>query len=337
MHRRAFIGSTAGAIAGVAAAGKVTVLDAAGPTAQQPHRAIATLRAAKRNEVEGNIDRLRAAYHSDAMVIDPGVITPVVGRAGIVETMRKNSEQRKLLYFYYRQPQVLEMRNAALVVSNYEAGYTEDGKTVEDSGKSTSVVLLGATPPLIALEVLIPNLYSGGYGSLGSGVARNRFGIFPLRALGQPGESARLAGGGENEVLYALVGRINDAFVSGDTAEVLKYSNTSGIFLVGDYSPFYIAGADDVKEHLADFYRTSKVNAVRSSNPVVRIWGGTAAVAFDFDIDYLVNGQNRRSPGRAVYTFAQRGAPGARWAMATCGTSHLVFRNIGDPYPQPAG
>jgi hypothetical protein len=129
------------------------------------------------------------------------------------------------------------------------------------------------------------------------------------------------------------VQKINDAWVSGNPADILKLANKSGVFLIGDYSPFFIAGAGAIKEHFADFYKTSKVNSLRSQNPVVRIWGDTAAVYFDFDLDYNLGGKSRRSPGRAVYTFARTGA----WRMAACAASHLVLKNIGDPYPIAAG
>ena len=105
------------------------------------------------------------------------------------------------------------------------------------------------------------------------------------------------------------------------------------MFLVGDYSPYYITGDDDLKQHFADFYRTSRVNSVRALDPIVRIWGNVAAVAFNFDLDYTINDKTRRSPGRGLYTFVRRGAPNLSWGMAACAASHLVLRNIGDPYP----
>ena len=107
------------------------------------------------------------------------------------------------------------------------------------------------------------------------------------------------------------------------------------MFLIGDYSPYYITGTDEVREHFADFYKTSRVNAIRELQPTVKIWGDTAAVAFTFDLDYTINNVNRRAPGRAVYTFARRGAARLPWGMAACAASHLVQGDIGDPYPLP--
>jgi hypothetical protein len=120
--------------------------------------------------------------------------------------------------------------------------------------------------------------------------------------------------------------------VTGKAEDLLKYASSRGVYLVGDYSPYYISGASDVRQHFADFYKTSKVNFVRETDPTVRIWGDMAAVAFNFDLDYTINGNNKRSPGRAVYTFS-RGTPGPQWTMAACAASHLVLRDIGDPYP----
>jgi len=327
MNRRTFIGSCA---LGTVAA---TVARSQSRPSSAGARAISALISARRLETQANIDQLRRVYHSDAIRVEPGTLKPSVGRAEIVENIRKSAQERRLLYFYYRQPQVLEVGNLALVVSNYEAGYDDGGKAVEDGGKVTSVVMLGPSQPLITQEAIVPNIYAGGYGALGTALTPPRFGMFPLRALGPNPVEASNAGGGENDILFQQVRQINNSWLSGNTNEVLKYANRTGVFLVGDYSPYYITGNDDVKQHFADFYRTSKVNSVRALDPIVRIWGNVAAVAFNFDLDYTINGKTRRSPGRGLYTFARRGALNLPWGMAACAASHLVLRNIGDPYP----
>jgi hypothetical protein len=263
-------------------------------------------------------------------------LEPVVGRAAISNRVKEKTRPQRLLYFYYRQPQVHTVGNSALVISNYEAGYEEGGQTIEENGKTSNVVLLGPTQPLIALEVIVPNLSAGGYGALGTPL-KPHFGIFPLRALGEgAGAASPNAGGGENDVLYSQVRAINNAWVTGNADDLLKHGDKSAVFLIGDYSPFYITGTEAIKQHFADFYKTSKVNFIRERDPVVKIWGSVAAVYFNFDLDYSLGGQRRHSPGRAVYTFSQRGAPGVPWAMAACAASHVVARNIGDPYPTTA-
>lgn len=336
MRRRAFItSSVSGAIAGTVAATARGVPSAEAAQPRATDRALRALRAARQLEITGDVDPLRSSYHSDAMVVEPGSIKPVIGRAPILENSRRIAQERKLVYFYYRQPQALVLGNNAVVASNYEAGYSIGGRTVEDSGKSINVVLLGPAEPLIALDVVVPNIYQGSYGALGTALARPRFGRFPVRALGEPVAPATTAGGRENDVLFGLVRRINAAWVEGNPTALLRMVNTSGVFLVGDYSPYYISGLNDVKDHFADFYKDGRVNSLREVSPSVRIWGDVAAVAFDFDLDYVVGGQQRRSPGRAVYTFGRRGAPGVPWAMTSCSASHLVFANIGDPYPLP--
>lgn len=329
--RRAFINTcalTAGAVATArfGSAAQTGVSDAAS-------RALGALNAAKLLEAKGDYRALQTAYHSDAILVEPGSVQPNIGRASIAENIRKGSEKRRLLYFYYRQPQVVVIGNAALVVSNYEAGYDSGGKTTEDTGKTTSVVLLGPDQPLITQDVQVPNIYAGGYGPLGTALSAPRFGLFPIRVLGPDPAPAKSAGGGENDVLFNTVRRINESWVTGKAEDLLKFANRTGVFLVGDYSPFYISGVEDVRQHFADFYRTSKVTFVRELAPTVRIWGDAAAVAFNFDLDYTINGKARRSPGRAVYTFARSGTTDVQWAMAACAASHLVLRDIGDPYP----
>jgi hypothetical protein len=336
MQRRTFLRSS---VAGVITGSLATHLESAhaAPTPQDASaRALAALRAARRLETQGNLAGLRTTYHSDAVLLDPALAKPSVGRAEIVASMSAVAPQRRLLYFYYRQPQVVQAGNAALVVSNYESGYRVGDSTVEDSGKTANVVLLGPNPPLIAQEVRVPNIYAGSYGSLGTALARPRIGRFPLRALGQPPfRVPTTAGGGENDVLFGLVRRIDRAWVEGRPEEILRMSNPSGTFLIGDYSPFYITGTEALREHFADFYSTGRVTSLQELSPVVRIWGNMAAVAFDFDLDYAINNQQRRAPGRAVYTFVRTTAVPGRWTMVACAATHLVAANIGDPYPLP--
>jgi hypothetical protein len=338
MRRRAFIASCA--------AGAITAsVTRAQPSSQSTgadakDRAVAALASAKRLQVGGSFDKLGGAYHSDAMMVDPDSLAPSLGRAEIIKNLTKNAQTRKLLYFYYRQPEVTRFGNSAIVVSNYESGHTVDGKTVEVSGKTSNVVLLGPDPPLIALEMIVPNINAGSYGALGTALAGSQLGIFPFKALGPAATTGvQTAGGGENDVLFKEVLGINDAWISGDANAILKYAGSSGLVLIGDYSPYFITGADQIKDHFADFYKTSKVNVIRALDPAVRIWDSVAAVEYTFNLDYVLGGKPRRGPGRAVYTFARAGgaataAVSARrpWVMAVCATTHLVAADIGDPY-----
>lgn len=330
MHRRAFITSC------LAAPAATVVVAAQPPPTNARTRALSALNAARRLEISGDVDKLRGTFHSDALRVTPELLRPSVGRAAIVDDTRGAQKERRPIYFYYRQPEVRVIGNTALVVSNYEAGYRSGDRTIEDTGKVVNVLMLGPTPPVIALDVQVPNIYAGGYGPLGTALTPTQFGIFPVRALGPaPTTAARTAGGGENDVLLRLVQEIHQAWIKGDTAEILRRSDRNGAYLIGDYSPFYVTGTEDLRQHFADFARTGTVSTLRELNPTVRIWGSVASIAFDFDLDYTVNKIARRSPGRAVYTFTQRGAPNMPWAMAACAATHLVVRNIGDPYPIP--
>ena len=336
MQRRSFISSAiGGAAAGALTAklGPTSIAEAAHIQPSAATRALTALRSARRTEVGRDAARLRTGYHSDALRLDPASVTPLIGRAAVSAALAPPAADKELLYFYYRQPQVVVHGNAALVVSNYESGQNVGGRTVEDSGKTTSIVLLGPNPPLIAAEAVVPNIYAGSYGALGTALARPRFGKFPLRALGQPPvRAATTAGGGENDIVFNLVRRINAAWVQAQPNEILGMADPSGVFLIGDYSPYYISGSDAIREHFADFYRTGSVTSIREINPQVKLWGNVAAVTFDFDLDYTVNNQQRRAPGHAMYTFARTGT---RWAMSSCSATHLVNANIGDPYTLP--
>ena len=362
MRRRTFITSAAaaaGAVGAVGALGSARALAQGAGAAEDPGtRALAALNNARRLEASGEFEQLHQSYHSDAMVVEPAVLAPSLGRAAVVSNKSTIAQSRKLLYFYYRQPQVLFTGSAAIVISNYEAGHSVDGQTIEHTGKSSNVVLLGPDPPLIAMETSVPNLHAGSYGALGTALTKEQWGIYPLRALGPAAATGgnQDAGGGENDLLYKTVQQINSAWLSGNAQQLLSMANPSGVFLIGDYSPYFITGDADIKQHFADFYKTSRVNMIQSMDPQVRIWGSAASVFFNFDLNYTINGKTKHSPGRGVYTFAKgapsiamKSRPSSRsltnvalvssktWAMVTCAASHLVSGTVGDPYPTPVG
>ncbi len=333
MRRRQFLTSCA---TGLATATIAPIAAAQNRKKSAGERALSVLGAAKEHQSAGNFEGLQKSLHAEALLVEPGTLKPLAGRAAIVDALRKNAQDRKLLYFYYRQPEFAEVGDAVVVISNYEAGYQSSGETIEETGKSSNVVLGAAGQSQIALEMQVPNLYAGAYGALGTALTSRHLGVFPMRALGE-GATPGSAGGGEKDALYSTVRRIDGAWVTGNPEEILKSSSKSGVFLIGDYSPFYIAGAEAVKVHFADFYKTSNVKSLKEQDPLVQIWGRVAAVYFDFDLDYNLGGKSRRSPGRAVYTFTKSTGPGGAWAMAACAASHLVLRNVGDPYPAAAG
>lgn len=335
MRRRQFLTSCS---AGLATATISPIAAAQGAKTSGKERALSVLQSAKEQQIGGNFEELQKSFHTEALLVEPGTLKPLAGRPAILGAVRKNSQERKPLYFYYRQPEFLQVGDAVVVISNYEAGYESSGETIEETGKSSNVILGAGSQAQIALEMQVPNLYAGAYGALGTALTSRHIGVFPMRALGEgaTGEAGS-AGGGEKDALYSTVRRIDNSWVTGNPEEILKSSNKSGVFLIGDYSPFYIAGAEAVKVHFADFYKTSNVKSLKEQDPLVKIWGAVAAVYFAFDLDYNLGGKTRRSPGRAVYTFTKSGGSAGRWAMAACAASHLVLRNVGDPYPAAAG
>jgi hypothetical protein len=331
MRRRNFI---AGCASGIVAA---TVLRAENRISGEHAQHVAALIACKEHEVSGNVDQFVHDFHTDCLRVEPGTLRPITGRQALADAQTKSSSERKLVYFYYRQPQVVVAGNYGLVICNYEAGYDAGGQIIEESGKASHILLSGGRTPTIALQMEVPNIYHGSYGALGTAITSPHLGIFPVRGLGpQPNADAQGAGGGEKDALYTEVQRINNAWLAGRTNDVLRNASKSGVFLIGDYSPFYITGTNEVKHHFDDFYKTSRVNAIQSQDPTVRVWGDSAAVYFNFNLDYNLGGKPRKAPGRGVYTFTRNtGAkPGAPKALTVCAASHLVNKEVGDPYPQ---
>src|SRR5437879_2734951 len=218
MRRRQFLTSCA---SGLAAATVTPMAVAQLRKTSGSERALSILQAAKEQQIAGNFEGLQKSFHAEALLVEPGTLKPLAGRATILDALRKSGQERKLLYFYYRQPQFLEVGNSVLVISNYEAGYQSSGETIEETGKSSNVVQTAAGQSLMALEMQVPNLYAGAYGALGTALTSRHIGVFPMRALGggetrEPGS----AGGGEKDTLYSTVRRIDSAWVMGNPGEI---------------------------------------------------------------------------------------------------------------------
>jgi hypothetical protein len=291
---------------------------------------------AKKHEVRRDLGSLHDKLHPEAVRVDPATLKPIVGRGAIVQALKEELDKRTPLYFYLRQPRTMTFGKTELTIANFETGVKVDGKTVEMNGKAMYVSVLGADTPRICAEVLVPNLNAGAYGSLGTALTppESQFGIFPYRSVPPPDAQAAPLSNKTEATLFAQVRQINESWAKGDTAKLYSYYNPTGAFAMGDYSPFYLDGMQAVREHFDDFYRTSKVDYIREFDPVVRIFGEIALVAYGFDSQLEVSGAKVRSPGKSVYVFTRAGlSASAQWTLAACDESSIVYREIGDPYP----
>jgi hypothetical protein len=289
----------------------------------------------KKRETQRDLSNLRKTLHPEALRVDPAALKPKVGRAMIVESLKQELDKRAPLYFYIRQPKAMVFGQTEITIANYETGVKIDGKTVEMNGKVLYVSELASSSPLICAEVIVPNLNAGAYGSLGTALTppESQFGIFPYRAVPPPDvqQTSELTNKTEEE-LYGTVQRINESWAKGDTKRLFEFYNPTGAFAMGDYSPFYLDGMAAVRDHFEDFYRSCKVDYIRSFDPVVRIYGDVALVAYSFDSQLEVSGAKVRSPGKSVYVFTRAANSASSFLLAACDESSIVYREIGDPY-----
>src|SRR5271155_3617458 len=107
MRRRDFMVSCASGVAAASVVGFMPgVATRSFAETGEGDKAVSALNAAKQLEANGNFGELSKAFHSDAMIVNPNSLQPNLGRAAIVDSMRSNASEQKLLYFYYRQPKV---------------------------------------------------------------------------------------------------------------------------------------------------------------------------------------------------------------------------------------
>lgn len=294
---------------------------------------------AKKHEIRRDLGALHDKLHPEAVRVDPATLNPVVGRSAIIQLLKEETDKRTPLYYYLRQPRTMTFGKTELTIANIETGAKVNGKVVEMNGKALYVATLGGDTPRICAEVIVPNLNAGAYGSLGTALTPPEalFGIFPYRAVPPPDaqRTSELSSKAE-AALFTRVKQINESWAKGDTEKLYSFYNPTGAFAMGDYSPFYLDGMQAVREHFEDFYRTSKVDYIREFDPVVRIYGDIALVAYSFDSQLQVSGNKVRSPGKSVYVFTRAGNgnfTAATDPLAACVESSIVYREIGDPYP----
>lgn len=313
-----------------------TVLLAAPVTLGQPRSSrsqeLAAVMALKEAVTSGRLDEASRMYDQRAVIVGPSSLRAIGDRSGIVEHLKKSSQKRRDVYFYFRQPKALRLDSkSVLVVTNYEQGFQSDGNTVEISGKAMYLVIGEGRKWLVGAEVVVPNLNAGSYGPLGTALSAKRtFGVFPTRELAPPSRRTPPPSlTGDEKDLFAATKRINDGWAAGDVNKLLALYNKNGAFSIGDFGPFYVEGLDEVKAHFIDFYKTSKVKSVETLDPVIRVFGNIGVVAFRFDTQLEVSGQVIHSPGQGVYIFVKSNG---RWLMAGCTETSFVFSDIGDPY-----
>jgi hypothetical protein len=343
IRRRAFLTSTIPGVLILFGSGGKTARALAsyvGAASAGPREAMAirTVESLKAAETRGNVGSMKAMYHPEAMLFEPNTLHVTVGNTAVVGTQRKTAEKRKQLYFYTRQPKVLVSGKSALMVANFEQGEEVGGKIIETNGKALFILSQGQEPTLVSAQIVVPNFNSGSYGPLGTSQSGNQFGVYPSRAIGIPvNKKTQEPTEPLHRTLIANMEQINADWAEGNIDKLLTNYNQQGAFSLGDFGPFYLNGLEEVRQHFVDFYSTSKVNYIKSYNPVVVVYSDIAAVAFQFDSELVVSGNKIRAFGKGVYVFTNttsnpNSTESAAWRMAGCVETSFVSREIGDPY-----
>jgi ketosteroid isomerase-like protein len=279
---------------------------------------------------------LETLYAPDAIRIGPSNVEPIEGRTSILKHLSAATQTTKPIYIYLRQPEALMPdSSSALVAANYESGDEINGKLVENNGKVLYVLTYNNSKWVVGAEAIVPNLGTGSYGPLGTALQPlKRYGVLSPRSLNQlfsdlNSEAKSHFSNPKDQRLLSAVDDVNSAWSSGNVDKLEALVDPHGAFSIGDFGPFYLTGFDNLHQHFADFYRTSKVNSIKVGLPSIREFGVLGVAAFQFDTVITVEGKELHAPGLGMYVFRNIANHSL---MAGCSESMFVERELGDPY-----
>jgi len=116
-----------------------------------------------------------------------------------------------------------------------------------------------------------------------------------------------------------LVQQINDAWRSGETADLNRYFHTDMVIVSPGFQALTRGRVACVRSY-EDFVRNAVIHEYSESEPTIDVWGDTAVATYGWKMAYEQKGTVSREQGHDQFVFA-REPDGWRavWRMLTFG------------------
>ncbi|UCC78992.1 MAG: nuclear transport factor 2 family protein [Candidatus Zixiibacteriota bacterium] len=106
-----------------------------------------------------------------------------------------------------------------------------------------------------------------------------------------------------------LIKKINEAWVKGDAGQLGQFFHRDMVIFGPDLRKVCNGREECVKGYI-DFCDNAGIMTYNESNFVVDVWGNTAAVVYDFEIGYEMEGKRYDDAGRDLFIFSRDGNDG---------------------------
>ena len=102
---------------------------------------------------------------------------------------------------------------------------------------------------------------------------------------------------------------LNDAWTRGNPDDLAQYFHADMVAVTAT-ERHRIEGRDACVASWKNFATTTRIHRWREIDPVIRVYGDAAVVAYDFDMSFDMNGQTIDMGGRDLFFFVREAG---RW------------------------
>ncbi len=112
---------------------------------------------------------------------------------------------------------------------------------------------------------------------------------------------------------------LNDAWTRGNPDDLTQYFHADMVAVTAT-ERHRIEGRDACVASWKNFATAARIHRWREIDPVIRVYGDAAVVAYDFDMSFDMNGQTIDMGGRDLFFFVREA--GRWWAVADQFSAH---------------
>lgn len=101
-----------------------------------------------------------------------------------------------------------------------------------------------------------------------------------------------------------LLKKINETWVEGDARQLGQFFHRDMVIFGPDLKKMG-NGRDECVKSYIDFCGNARIMTYKESNFVIDVWGNTAAIVYDFEIGYEMEGKRYDDTGRDLFIFSR--------------------------------
>ncbi|MGE0081201.1 MAG: DUF4440 domain-containing protein [Thiohalomonadaceae bacterium] len=117
----------------------------------------------------------------------------------------------------------------------------------------------------------------------------------------------------DKQAVWETLRRLNDAWTKGDPAELARYFHPEMVAITAT-DRHRLEGAAACIDGWSAFARMARIHHWREVDPLIRLYGDAAVVAYNYELACEINGHTHNLTGRDMFFFVREAD--RWWAVA---------------------